>query len=343
MAARYNRTAIQRQIPTFCWLIIGAFAIWGCTSSYERASQKLAAGDYGGAREIVDTLPDNQQTEHLRRQIDNREAHAKAGAATSALVEGSYVRAHELYEQASNYARSAGLRSDSEIADGLCITEHKIGPPTYPLQQQRDTCTKAIALAGSGVEPTLRRIDTKLSARYLTKVRQAVAAKNVNVARDFLAAYSRLSVADRRTVSGWTANIDQLQRQQELEHQRAEEARARSSIERIRRRYPAFRRLTAEAFADLIVTSYTNGLGTPYFSDAKVNGGTLTLIVPNADVRSLLQSQAALDQINDEFVSWCDCAGETEIEGEYFGRRLRFPISVRFDAEAGHSVVSVGQ
>src|ERR1700682_764819 len=80
-------------------------------------------------------------------------ANTEIGVARDALTKGNYAAAHERFVAASHSPKlSASERR--ELADGLCLTEAKLGAPQYPLAQQRRTCANAAARAVSSSGPT---------------------------------------------------------------------------------------------------------------------------------------------------------------------------------------------
>jgi hypothetical protein len=205
--------------------------LYGCTSSYDLARQKLAAGDYKGASSIADSLPpDAAKTRDLRAEIDSVETRAKLRDAFDALSSGSYERAHVLFAEVASKPYSQ--QQESEAAYGLCITEFRIGPPTYILEKQHATCSDAAAWRNSLVSPILLKIDRSFATTYLSDLQEAVSKKDWQGARNELKKYSELSAANPNVLSEWNKKIDDLERPERLARERDEaagESRVRQS------------------------------------------------------------------------------------------------------------------
>jgi hypothetical protein len=194
-----------------------------CSSSYDLARQKLAAGDYQGASSIAESLPPGAaKTRELRAQIDSVETQAKLRDGFVALSSGSYEIAHGLFAQVAS--KPFSQQEESEAAYGLCVTEFRIGPPTHSLEKQHATCSDAAAWQNSLVSPILMDIDRSFARTYLSDLQKAVSRKDWQSARNDLNKYSDLSTASPEVVSEWKKKLDELELPERLARAQADQA-----------------------------------------------------------------------------------------------------------------------
>lgn len=233
--------------------ILACLLLYGCTSSYDLARQKLAAGDYKGASSIAESLPPYAaKTRDLRADIDIAETRANLRDAFAALSSGSYETAHGLFAQVASKPYSQ--QEESEADYGLCITEFRIGRPTYSLEKQHATCSDAAAWRNSLVSPILLEIDRSLATACLSELQETVSNKDWQSARNELKRYSELSTANPKVVSEWNKKINDLTFPERLARERdqaAAESRVRESAK------ASFCRAMETAYE----YEYTSGLG----------------------------------------------------------------------------------
>ncbi len=63
---------------------------------------------------------------------------ASLAAARAKLKEGQYAAAHEQLVAAASQPQQLSARERREVLDGLCLTEFKIGAPSYPVLYARE-------------------------------------------------------------------------------------------------------------------------------------------------------------------------------------------------------------
>ncbi len=272
------------------------------------------------------------------------EVAAELKAAANAFESGRYASAREEYRNASknNYLNDAQKR---EALDGICISEQKAGEPLYSVETQYGDCLEASKQADSAISSLLAPLLTQVKSYYSRSIDTAIAAHDDSQAEVLLDKYKTVSDADPSRISDWERQIRQiteakslLEKKHEAERAEAEEERAKPAISRLERRYPEMRRLSQEQFEDFLIKNYAVD-SAPFFTDARVDGHSLQVITPNPDVQTITSSQATLDEINDYFVAWCGCNGQTHIIGDYYGRRMGL-ATVDLSVEDQHSYVT---
>lgn len=142
---------------------------------------------------------------------------------------------------------------------------------------------------------------------------------------EYLARMARIPGADSAVARAQDEHAAWLRGQREAalkaEHERS--AAAKAAIFRLEKRYPSTRGMTRDEFVTLITSTEVNALGSPIFSDGRISGKVFTLYTPIAQIANgIAVNQAPYDQINDEFVAWCDCDGRTDIVLKTFGYKM---------------------
>ena len=103
---------------------------------------------------------------------------SEIAAGRAELEKGNYGVAHERFVAASHSGKLSG-RERRELAEGLCVTEAKLGAPGYPLAAQRITCANAVASGSSASVPILATIDTAERTKTAAAVHEALAAGDI--------------------------------------------------------------------------------------------------------------------------------------------------------------------
>src|SRR5689334_17933825 len=68
---------------------------------------------------------------------------ASLAAARARLSEGQYAAAHPQLMAAASQPQKLSARERREVLDDLCLTEFKIGAPSYSLAEQQRACARA--------------------------------------------------------------------------------------------------------------------------------------------------------------------------------------------------------
>ena len=338
---------------TILTAITVASALAGCTSAYTRAidasEQKLASGDYQGAEEALGSRIGEQadQAGHarisaIRAQIQKLKGESQAAAdlksAEEALQSKQYLAAREGYERVSEdqYSNDNQKRAAS---DGICLAD--AGEPSCPLETQYQDCSEASKRPGSACGPIVSRLEIQLRANYSSLIDAAIARGDGGEAGALLEKYEVLPNTPSGRESIWKEQIQRVRERQAQLEQRRQAELAEAAIARLERRYPEVRRLSKEQFEDLIIRAYTVE-SAPFFTDARVDGNTLRLVTPNFDIQTVFNSRATLAEINDYFVAWCRCDGQTHVIGEFSRSRVGL-ATVTLSVEDQHSYVTIGR
>jgi hypothetical protein len=286
-------------------------------------------------RGLEDQISNEQQVLDGKSQVA-----AQLKSAASAFESENYTVARDHYVNASKsvYLSDAEKR---EAFDGICIAEQKAGEAPYPFETQYQDCLEASKRPDSATGPLLSVLATQLKADYERSIDAAIAAKEDAKAETLLDKYKMLPDSDRSRIPEWERQAQRIKEARSHLEEERETARANAAVARLEGRYPEVRQLSQGQFENFIVRNYTI-LSAPFFTDARIEKNGLQLTAPNADIHTLMDSQATLDEINDYFVAWCHCNGTTHVVGDYYGHRIGL-ATVNLNVEDQHSFITFGR
>jgi hypothetical protein len=192
--------------------ITTASALVGCTSAYTVSEQKLASGDYQGAKDALGSRT-GQKAEQIRAQIRERQGQSEVGSdlifATNAFESKDYLTAHDSYQRASGSEYLSDAQREQAL-DGLCLTENKIGPSQYSLEQQLGSCRAAAAQPSSAVTAVLSDVERRLGSQYSARIASSIAAKDADNAEKVVGQYRQLPHADQAQIRLWQTQIENI-------------------------------------------------------------------------------------------------------------------------------------
>jgi hypothetical protein len=241
---------------------------------------------------------------------------SEIAAGRAELEKGNYVVAHDRFVAASHASKLSG-RERRELAEGLCVTESKLGAPKYPLAAQRNTCAAAAAVGGSASGQILASIDAAARAKTATAVHEDLAERDIAGAEGAVVSYQTFPGADQNAITGWSkqiwAKIDGNQKRAQ-NHDR----HMASAIAAISQRYPHVRAMNDPAFKRWVMNSAIVS-GTPLVERVDLRDRTLHLEVASRNLPDVAFNLDHFITINDAMVARCHCDGRTNIAVEGSG------------------------
>jgi len=260
---------------------------------------------------------------------------SEIGAAREELANGNFVAAHERFVAAS-HSPNLTARDRRELADGLCLTEAKLGAPPYPLAEQRRTCADAVALPGSSSEATLSSIDTTERLAIGTQVDGALKAGDIAGAQAAAVRYQSFPGADQQAIAGWSRQIWSALVQQEG-RSKYHDRHLVPAIAAISSRYPKMRATNEIEFKHWVMDTATVSR-TPLVDRIDLHDGAINLQVASTSLPDIALNLDRFAQINDAMVARCRCDGRTNIAVEGSGLPAYL---LRLDPETRHSEVLI--
>jgi hypothetical protein len=238
-------------------------------------------------------------------------SNAALRAAQHDIAAHQYTAAHAELAQISGEHLSRSQRR--QVQDGLCLTEFKIGAPTYPLPHQHQACAAAAALPGSTSTSILAQIDAAERSADAAAVNRALHAHDVAGAEAAMIAYRADPGADPQMLKSWSHQIwRQVNARTHRQH------RASPAILAMARRYPRLRAMDQSAFRHWVVENATIK-GQPMVSAVKIGHGALDLWVPRNQAETAALNLNRFARINDGLVARCGCDGHTNVAIESSG------------------------
>jgi len=260
---------------------------------------------------------------------------AEISAGRADLARGDYAAAHEKFAAAAK----AGKLSSSErreLADGLCLTEFKLGPPEYPRAEQRETCVAASAHPGSSSAPIVASIDAAERDDTEAAVRHALASDDLAEAEDAVIRYQTFPGADQGAIGGWSKQI-WAKLDGDEKRGKNHDRHLQPAISAISQRYPKIRAMNETEFKQWVMTNATVS-DTPLVDRVDLRGHTLDLHVASRNLPDIAFNLDHFIRINDAMVARCRCAGRTNIAEDGSGLPVYL---VRIDTDTRNSAALV--
>jgi hypothetical protein len=241
---------------------------------------------------------------------------SQIAAGRAALEKGDYSAAHAKFV-AAEHSKKLSKSERRELADGLCLTEFKLGAPEYPRPQQWQTCSNAAAQSGSASGPIVSSIDAAEHAETAKAVDSALKDHDVASAQNAVVKYQTFPGADRSAIVGWSkqiwASIDQQEK-----HGKNHDRHIASAVSAISQRYPKMHSMNDVAFTRWVISngkvSHTN-----LVDRVELRENTLDLHVASHNLPAIAFNLDHFIMISDGMVARCHCDGRTNIAVEGSG------------------------
>lgn len=234
-------------------------------------------------------------------------------SARDAMAEHHYGDAHTDLVAIMNQPSRLTPDEWREVADDLCLTETKIGPPAYQLAEQRLQCARAAAIPGSRSGPALNEIDAQIAAAYQDQFTSAVADRDLADALTIALDYDSIAGGNGQLSRRWREQIWSLVDMQDAGLAAARHGRdARLAIARCRGEYPHIRSLDTANFQRWIA-SQTAVDGGSLFTEINVSGSTAKLSLAPRSLPVARRNLLKLSEVNDAVIARCRCAGQTNV------------------------------
>src|SRR5713226_8797902 len=173
---------------------------------------------------------------------------ASLAAARAKLREGQYAAAHEQLVAAASQPQKLSARERREVLDDLCLTEFKIGAPSYPVAEQQRACTRAASQPGSRSGSTLAQVEAAQRAALAAEVTSALKANDVMLGEDAITRYRSIPGADPHVVAGWSRQIWVILNRRDGLAQKRSGHQLDAAISKLARAYPQMKEMKESAF-----------------------------------------------------------------------------------------------
>jgi hypothetical protein len=233
-------------------------------------------------------------------------------AARAKLSEGQYAAAHEQLMAAAQQPQKLSVRERRELLDDLCLTEFKIGAPSYPVAEQQHACARAASQPGSSSGPTLAQVEAAHRAALGAEVTSALNANDVTHAEDAITRYRSIPAADPRVVAGWSRQIWIILNRRDGLAQKRSGHQLDAAISKLARAYPQMKEMKESAFRHWVLDNASVD-GTRMVSSVQMRRNAVDVWVPDEQLPTVALNLNRFAQINDALVAWCRCDGRTNV------------------------------
>jgi len=237
---------------------------------------------------------------------------ASLAAARARLSEGQYAAAHEQLVAATRQPQKLSARERREVLDDLCLTEFKIGAPSYSLAEQQRACARAAGQPGNSSGPTLVQVEAAQRAALAAEVTSALKANDVMDAEDATARYRSIPGADPRVVAGWSRRIWIILNRRDGLAQKRSGHQLDAAISKLARAYPQMKEMKESAFRHWVLDNASVD-GTPMVSSVQMRRNTVDVWVPDERLPTVALNLNRFAEINDALVARCRCDGRTNV------------------------------
>jgi hypothetical protein len=263
-------------------------------------------------------------------------ASASLRSARGEIAAGHYATAHQQLVAARNEPNLSSYHR-REIDDDLCLTEQKIGAPGYPIAEQLSACERAADEGASRSEKILRQIQDGQREGLTKEIDGAIAAGDVARAEDGIARYRAGAGADPGRVATWSRQLWAVIDRDDAKAAKSRHAAIRPAIAQLARSYPRVHSMNDQAFFRWVEKN-TTVAGTRMISGVEVSKHTLTLRLPDDQLRAAAINLDLFAKVNDAMVARCGCDGRTKVAIQ----STQLPAYlVRLDPATGRSEVLV--
>jgi hypothetical protein len=256
-------------------------------------------------------------------------------AARGEIKAGRYASAHQYLIAAEHSEAKLSAREQREVADDLCLTEYRIGAPSYPLAEQARVCSTGAGRPGSQSAAILVEVQQAERTALATEIETALASKDTAQAEAAIVRYEDLPGSDPQAAQRWSKQLWALVNRDSAtgRHDR----HLAPIISEISRQYPQLRAMNEGAFRRW-VEDKTTVSGMSMVSSVEVSKGVLRLWIPNTQMRTAALNLDRFADINDALVARCHCNGKTNIAAQDSGLPAYL---VRLDPETRRSEVLI--
>lgn len=256
-------------------------------------------------------------------------------AARGEIKAGRYASAHQYLVAAEHSEAKLSAREQREVADDLCLTEYRIGAPSYPLAEQARACSTAAERSGSQSAAILVEVQQAERSALATEIETALANKDAAQAEAAIVRYKDVPGSDPQAAQRWSSQLWALVNRDSGtgRHDR----HLAPIISEISRQYPQLRAMNEGAFRRW-VEDKTTVSGMSMVSSVEVNKGVLRLWIANAQMKTAALNLDRFADINDALVARCRCNGKTNVAAQNSGLPAYL---VRLDPETRRSEVLI--
>ncbi|HJU29643.1 MAG TPA: hypothetical protein VJ718_10755 [Candidatus Binataceae bacterium] len=232
--------------------------------------------------------------------------------ARAEIAKGNYSAAHHELELAAADRSRLSRRDVRELNDALCLTEYKIGAPSYSMAEQQRACSEAATLDGSQSGPLLATIEQNRRAALSDAIENSLAQGDIAEAEQQIRDYRSIPGDDDVAVAKWSREVWSLVRERDHRHAKEHAGRIEPAISAVARQYPEVKTMNDRRFRQWIERNATVS-GTPLVSEVEIGRRTVNLWVTDGSRPAAALNLDRFARINDALIARCRCDGHTNV------------------------------
>jgi hypothetical protein len=224
-----------------------------------------------------------------------------------------------------------------EVKDDICLSDFKIGAPTYSPTEQRRVCQEAATEPGSQSGQYLDQLNVAVREAAAEKVDRNLSHGDLADAEQAALVYVSSPGADPAVVAKWSHRMWELVNKQDHRAQARRKKTMAAAIAEVRAEYPLTRKMSKDEFVQWVAKQGTID-GISMFSSVALKDKETNLTITRQELHAAALKLDRLSIINDGMVARCGCDGRTNVGFA----ETNFPLYlVRLDPETKHSEVLI--
>jgi hypothetical protein len=227
------------------------------------------------------------------------------------MAAGQFAAAHQQLVKAQQDTHISA-RQRVEVAEGLCITEYKIGAPAYPEAEQASACSIAATGGSRQSAELLSRINTEQRTDLVSKADHAIAVDDLAGAEEAISRYRSLPGRDPRQIAVWSKKLWIIVRRSDTSAARSRRSVLQPAISDARRTYPHLQGMGDQVFARWIEKNLRVD-GSSLASSVRVARTSVLLRIPENNLDKAAINLDRFARINDAMIARCGCDGRTDV------------------------------
>jgi hypothetical protein len=228
--------------------------------------------------------------------------------ANNEIAAGNYIAAHKEFASEATKTDQLSPRERREVMDGLCLTEYRIGAPTYPLTHQLHTCAEALNEPGSQSGQTFAKVAREEREALRATISSALAQQDVARADDAILRYRATPGSNPELTTGWTRQLWDIVNRQAT----PVKASLKPTISQLSRQFRHQQKMNDGQFRHWIEENMTVE-GNLMVSNVEIGKHTVDLWLGDDQLANAALNLDRFARVNNGLVARCRCDGRTKV------------------------------
>jgi hypothetical protein len=224
------------------------------------------------------------------------------------IAAGDYAAAHDYLAAEATRFEELSPHQRRVVMDGLCLSEYRIGAPTYPLNRQLSTCNAALKQPGSKSGEIFSDISGREHDALSKTINTALAQHDIVSADEAILRYRAIPGGNPQTAAAWTHQLWTI-----VNHATTPERAALTpAISHLSRQFRHEQNMSDRQFRRWIEKNMTVD-GSLMVSQVEVGKHTIDLWLGDGQLTNAALNLDRFARVNDGLVARCHCNGLTKV------------------------------